>query len=55
MNGVEKAYNELLQKGMDNGKYVTEILGENVTIVIENGTFRTAWGHHNYSLADFGL
>lgn len=55
MNGVENAYNELLQNGMNNGNYVVKIKGEDVTIVIDNGIFRTAWGHHHFSLEDFGF
>ena len=39
MNGVENAYNELLQNGMNNGNYVVKIKGEDVTIVIDNEIF----------------
>lgn len=50
----EAAYNQLLKQGNANGKYVVEVLGEEITVAIENGIFKTAWGHHKFTLDDFG-
>ncbi len=50
----ETAYNQLLKQGNTNGRYVVEALGEEITVAIEDGVFKTAWGHHKFTLDDFG-
>lgn len=50
---VEIAYNDLLAQGKT-GKYVYEIAGEKITIVIKNdGVLDTAFGNHKLTVNDF--
>lgn len=51
---TETAYNQLLKQENTNSRYVIEALGEEITVAIEDGVFKTAWGHHKFTLDDFG-
>ncbi|MCT4687613.1 MAG: hypothetical protein N4A55_09930 [Vallitalea sp.] len=52
---AQTAYNQLMHQGKTNGKYIVKALGEKITVVIEDGVFKTAYGHFKYILDDFGF
>lgn len=43
-----------MNQGMTNGTYVVKEFGENITIIIEKGNLKTAYGNWSYNLKDFG-
>jgi len=54
VKSVEQGANKLISKGKTNGTYTVKQYGEKVTIVIENGKVKTAYGSKKYTLKDFG-
>lgn len=50
-----KVYNKAVSQGITNGSYTAKVYGENVTVYIENGVFRTAYGNYKLTLSDFGF
>ena len=49
---VNFGYNEALKQGINNGKYTYTYHGENITVCLEDGQFKTGYGDHTYSLED---
>ena len=54
IKSIEKGANKLLKKGKLNGEFTVCVNGEKITIYMENGNVKSAWGHHKYNLKDFG-
>jgi hypothetical protein len=52
---TENAYNQLLQKGITNGRHTVKVSGEKITVQMNDGVFQSAWGSHKYKLSDFGF
>ena len=46
---VKAGYKEALEKGFTSGQYTFSYAGENVTIALENGVIKTAFGDFRYT------
>ena len=51
---VTNSYNSLMGKGLTDGTYVVSQFGEEITVIIEKGNLKTAYGKWSYKLKDFG-
>ena len=46
---VNAGYKEALEKGITSGRYTFSYAGENVTVALENGGLKTAFGDFQYT------
>lgn len=46
---VNAGYKEALERGVSSGQYTFSYGGENVTIALENGGIKTAFGDYKYT------
>ena len=51
-DAVNYAYNEAVKNGVTKGHYTANYNGDAVTVYMDNGQFKTAYGNYNYSLND---
>ena len=54
VTAVEIAYNKALKEGTTKGLKTYKIYGDEVTVYIENGKFKTAYGNYKFDLKYFG-
>ena len=48
-SAITQGYQEAVSKGITNGQYTFMHGGENITLAIDNGVFKSAWGHYKYT------
>jgi hypothetical protein len=55
IDATNQAYNKVLSQGFTNGEHTVEVFGQNITVSMENGVFRTAYGDFKLTLSNFGF
>jgi hypothetical protein len=55
LQAAEIAFRHAKDSNVVSGKFIYNVFGENVAVVLENGILQTSWGPHKYTLADFGF
>jgi hypothetical protein len=55
LQAAEMAFQKAKANNVITDTFTCNILGENVTVALENGILKTSWGSYKYTLADFGL
>lgn len=50
---TQQAYDSLIKQGLTNGTYSVTINSEMITVVIRDGIFKTSYGSHVFTVADF--
>ncbi len=55
IDAANQAYNKVLSKGFTNGEHTVKVFGENITVYLEDGVFRSAYGDFKLTLSDFGF
>ncbi|WP_170109770.1 hypothetical protein, partial [Melghirimyces profundicolus] len=53
-SAAEIAYNKAVDDGLNTGQRTYQVYGENITVALRNGQFKSAWGPHNFDLKYFG-
>ncbi|MCK4261365.1 MAG: hypothetical protein KAX49_20510, partial [Halanaerobiales bacterium] len=51
---VQIVYNLACKNGVTDDTYTSYVFGEDVTIILNNGVLKTAYGQYTYNLTDFG-
>ncbi|TYQ14543.1 UNVERIFIED_CONTAM: RHS repeat-associated protein [Acetivibrio alkalicellulosi] len=55
IDATNQAYNKALSQGITHGEYTVKVFGENITVYMENGVFRSAYGNFKLTLSNFGF